>query len=123
MTEHQFPHRRLDAYRGALALHRESERAAAAMPRGYTDHKNQMRRAAGSMARNIAEGANRWDPRDKAAGYKIALGECGELAATLDMSLGLIEPQHLDHMLAEAGRVGAMLTRLVRTQLRRVGSD
>ena len=75
---------RLDAYRVALDLYAGVEEFAAGFPRGYVNQREQLRRAAAAIVLNLAEGANRNHPKDKAARFTIARGECGECAAALD---------------------------------------
>ena len=116
-----FPHERLDAYHVAKELAVGVERLAASLPRGHANVRDQIRRAAHATMLNIAEGANRWSPRDKAARFATARGECGEcdaaLAFLLDLGLGAGSDVHsLRH---RADRVGAMLTGLIRKQRRR----
>ncbi len=117
----KFAHRRLDAFRIAMELTLGVEELAEQMPRGYADLKDQVRRAASATARNIAEGANRWTPRDKAARYVLARGECGECDAALEMIAQLLPSMREEaHRLSDlAYRVAAMLTALIRAQERR----
>ena len=116
MTHGQrFLHERLDAYHVAMELFIGVEEFAAALPRGHADLKDQVRRAAAAVVRNIAEGANRESSRDKAARFSIALGECGECAAALHMAaeIGLRPSLRLRRL---ADRVAAMCTGLVKRQ-------
>ena len=79
MTSHaRFAHQRLDAYHLALELLSGVEALAARLPRGHAELKDQLRRAVGATVRNIAEGANRFHPKDKSARFIIARAECGE---------------------------------------------
>jgi len=119
MFHHRFPHERLEAYRVALALHREVEALARTLPRGYAALRDQMRRAAASTVCNLAEGADRWSPKDKASRYRIALGECGECAATLDLAAGTVDAERIGRIQTLARRTGALLAGLVRAQERR----
>lgn len=113
-----FAHRRLDAYRVATELTVGVERLTAQLPRGHADLKDQVRRAASSTMRNVAEGANRWAPRDKASRYIIARGECGECDAALEMlaRIGLGDAREIDRLRALADRTAALLTGLIRSQ-------
>ena len=88
----RFAHQRLDAYRVAVELFREVEQVAARFPRGHADLKDQMRRSAAATVRHIAEGANRFEPRDKSNRFLLARAECGECESTLEMAmlLGLV---------------------------------
>ena len=114
----QFPHQRLDAYRVAVDLAVQVEGIAGRLPRGYGDLRDQLRRAAGSIVRNIAEGANRHRPRDKAARFTIAQGECGEADASLELAerFGLVAAVEARSARELAGRVGAMLMGLIQLQ-------
>ena len=118
MSERLLAHERLDVYRVALTLHREVEAIARGLPRGYGALKDQMRRAAISTVCNIAEGANRWSPKDKASRYKIALGECGECAATLDLA-DRADAARIQAAKGAAYRVASMLAKLVHSQAAR----
>lgn len=117
-TTNRFPHQRLVAYRVALGLFVEVERLAAELPHGYADLKDQVRRAAGAAVRNIAEGANRVQPRDKASRFVVALGEIGECEAALEMIqlLELAPCSVIDELRRAADRVAALVTGLVHRQ-------
>jgi len=120
----RFAHDRLDAYRVALQLFRGVEELVADFPRGHADLKDQLRRAASSVVRNIAEGANRVHARDKAARFTIARGECGETAASLEMAevLGIVARVDSGRLRQLADRVAAMLMGLVRREHARARS-
>ena len=114
----RFVHQRLDVYRIALELFREVERLAEGFPRGHADLKDQVRRAAAATVRHIAEGANRIQPRDKAARFMLARAECGECDATLDMArlVGLVSEKSLSHLQQLTGRLSAMLLGPIRRE-------
>ena len=116
-----FPHQRLDVFHAAMELTIGVEHLAAAFPAGHADLKDQVRRSASAVARNIAEGANRWTPREKAARFVIALGEVGECDTTLEMvqRLQLGSPAQVRALRRLTDRIGAMLTALVHRQRRR----
>jgi four helix bundle protein len=88
-TSNGFAHQRLDAFHVAMDLMVGVEHLAKRLPQGHADLKDQVRRAASAVVRNIAEGANRWSPRDEIARFQIAPGECGECDAALEMVLRL----------------------------------
>ena len=120
-NNHSLPtHQRLDAYRIAMRLYRGVEDAAREFPTGYADLKEQLRRSAGSVVRNIAEGANRWHPRDKVARFLIARGEAGECEASLEMAqvVGAIDFAEAVRLRGLAARTTAILGGLVRCQQR-----
>jgi four helix bundle protein len=123
--ESAFAHQRLDAFEAATELTVGVERLAAGLRRGHADLKDQVRRAASATMRNIAEGANRWAPRDKAARFVIARGECGECDAALELlaRLGLAQPGDVRRLRQLADRIAAMLTGLVHRQARRMGES
>jgi four helix bundle protein len=115
-----FSHQRLDVFHASMELVLGVERLAAALPRGHADTKDQVRRAASATLRNITEGANRWSPRDKAARYVIARGECGECDCALEMiqHLGLAPAAEVRALRRVADRIGAMLTGLIKRHRR-----
>ena len=121
-TSTGFAHSRLDAFHVAMELMLGVEGVAAQLPRGHADLKDQVRRAASATVRNIAEGANRWTPRDKIARFQIARGECGECDAALEVILRMrLGPTgQVRELRRSADRVGAMLTALIRAQNRRL---
>ncbi|MDJ0973340.1 MAG: four helix bundle protein [Planctomycetota bacterium] len=118
-----FAHQRLDAFHVAMELTIGVERLAVGLPRGHADLKDQVRRAASATMRNITEGANRWAPRDKAARFVIARGECGECDAALELveRLRLGPSNQVRQLRNLADRVGAMLTGLIQRH-QQVGS-
>ncbi len=74
------------------------------------------------MVRNIGEGAQRFKPGDKIYKFEVASGEAGEAVSAIlslrDLELG--DPQlaaEVEHLM---GRVGAMLTGLIRRQRTRL---
>ncbi len=114
-----FPHERLDAWRvgrQARVLALEFTRS---LPAGHGHEAQQINRAAASVVRNICEGANRWKPAEKIHKFEIALGEAGEAAGAVVslVDCGLGDAGLAAEFLALEGRVGAMLTGLVRRQL------
>jgi len=116
MTDSRFAHHRLDAYHVALELFAGVERTP--LPKGYADLRDQLRRAAAATVRHLAEGASRTHPRDKAARFMVARGECAECDASLEMAevLGLAPRPRLRELRRLAGRVAAMLTGLIRRE-------
>jgi len=86
----RFPHHRLHAYRDALALHQGVEAIARRFPVGHADLEDQLRRAAAATVRNIVEAASRYHPRDKAARYITARGECAECEVSLEMAEAIL---------------------------------
>ena len=115
-TRDMLSFQRLDVYRCAIEFVALAVATAAQIPRGSADLRDQLRRAAFSVPRNIAEAAGRASEADAARHYAIARGSAMECAAVLDIlrTLGSIqEPQHRQatDLLA---RVVARLTKLCR---------
>ena len=110
-----FPHTQLDVFRVAIQLARAAKVAADRVPRGYRSFADQLLRAAGSTVLLIGEGANRYSVGAKRQRYSEARGECGEVAAAAELlrALGLLSEPEAETLLGLAGRVGAMLTRLL----------
>ena len=120
-AQSRFAHQRLDAYHVALRLFSGVEKLASRFPRGHADLRDQLRRAAGATVRNIAEGANRAHPADKATRFLVAKGEVGECEACLEMAsiLGLGCQATFADLRNDADRVAAMLTGLAKRERRR----
>ena len=79
-----FDHERLEAYRAARELNREISQLLKDIPRGHAECRDNLRRAAMSVTRNIAEGSGRWQLRDKIHFFHIARASATECAACLD---------------------------------------
>lgn len=79
-----FDHERLEAYRAAREFNREISRLLKDIPRGQAESRDNLRRAAMSVTRNIAEGSGRWQLRDKINFFHIARASATECAACLD---------------------------------------
>ena len=111
-----FPHDKLAAYQVAVEVATEVKPVADAIPRGYRALADQMLRASMSTVLLIAEGANRRGAGEKRQRYSLARGECGELAAALEVAgaWGLVDGEVAAAIRAKSGRVGAMLTALER---------
>jgi four helix bundle protein len=118
-----FAHQRLDAYRVAVELFLEVEQVTARFPRGHSDLKDQMRRSAAATVRHIAEGANRYEPRDCSNRFLLARAECGECESTLEMAalVGVIGAPRAERMRGLADRVAAMTWRLAVRERNRAG--
>jgi four helix bundle protein len=100
----------------ALATYRHTESFPSAERFGLT---SQMRRAAVSIASNIAEGCGRRSNRELVGYLYIAPGSAKELSCQLRIStdLGYGDPASAEHLSAETIRVARMLSRLI-TSLR-----
>ena len=110
-----FPHEKLDAYRVALELARLSTQIAEKIPRGHRSVADHLLRAASNTVLLIAEGANRRGAGLKRQRFVESRGECGEVAAAADLvrMLGVVPTADSDELKHLAGRVSAMLTRLI----------
>jgi len=77
---------KLDCYRIAVEFQALAVRLVP--KRGHGGLRDQLDRASVSIALNIAEGAGRFSPPDKARFYAIARGSATECAAIVDVVLG-----------------------------------
>ena len=111
----RFPHARLDAWGVAIELATQAQLLCEQMPRGNAPLADQLRRAAMSVCLNLAEGAGRWTPKDKAHRFAIARGECGEVAAAIDVAVAMkaLPAGAGERAIVLADREAAMLTRLI----------
>ena len=135
-SRHLLPHERLDVFHVAIELNQLV--ASFSLPRGQADLRDQLRRAATSIAlnslcahgalriearsvhptslreaENIGEGASKAGP-DGRRYFTIARGSCGEVAATLRvlLAIGAIGEATHEQGRALCGRIYAMLTGL-----------
>jgi four helix bundle protein len=92
-----------------------SRRLLRRLPRGHGDLVDQLRRSAQSIPQNIAEGAGKSTPADKAKYYAIARGSAMESAAHLDVMKidELIDGAQYAEGTELLERVVAMLTRMI----------
>src|SRR4051794_8345208 len=112
----RFTHNRLDAYAAAADFVVAADKITRALPPGRGYLVNQLRRAAGSIQANLAEGAGEFSAPDKARFYRFALRSATECAAHLDQcrNLELCEAQSVEEALELLDRVIAMITGLVK---------
>jgi len=110
-SPNSFPHNKLIAYQLALELVKlvVGSRIADAHLRG------QARRSASSAALNTAEGAARQTVADKSRAYAIALAECCECCAAIEIAaaLGACSKTNEQAILALGLRLKNVLSRLV----------
>ena len=92
-------HERLDVYRLSRELNREIAAITGELPRGAAESADNLRRAAKSIMRNIAEGCGKWLIPDKIHFLQIARGSATECPASLD--------ELVDHGLTTQARVEA----------------
>jgi four helix bundle protein len=107
---------KLDVYKCSIELVAVATAIGETVPRGYSELREQLRRAAISVPLNIAEGAGRASEADGARHFAIARGSAMECAAVIDVVrvLGAINDDRYRLALELLGRVVAMLTRLYR---------
>jgi four helix bundle protein len=100
------------AHRLAVATYRHTESFPSAERFGVAA---QMRRAAVSIASNIAEGCGRRSNRELLQFLYIASGSASELACQLRIAtdLGFGDPESAEHLGSETRRVTKMLSRLI----------
>ena len=110
-----FPHTRLKVFHVALEMATQAKMIADRIPRGHRSLADQLHRAASSVVLNIGEGANRTTSGAKRQRYSEARGEAGEVAANAQLlaALDLVPSSDCDPLIHLAGRVAAMLTRLI----------
>jgi four helix bundle protein len=103
---------KLDCYR--LAVEFQSLACRLLPKRGYAGLRDQLDRASVSIVLNIAEGAGRFSPPDKARFYAIARGSATECAAVVDFALsrGLAPASPCRQARSVLVRIIQMLTRL-----------
>jgi four helix bundle protein len=106
---------KLDVYKCSIEFLRVSLEVIRLLPRGHSAQADQLKRAAESIAQNIAEGAGRYTRADKARHYTIARGSAMECAGTLDILRieDAIEADRYDRGIELLGRIVSMLTRLI----------
>jgi four helix bundle protein len=111
-TKPLFPHHRLVAYQLALELVQLVARTRI----GDAHLRAQARKSASSCALNTAEGAARQTLADKSRAYAIALTECCEACAAVEIAgaLGATRREDVQAVLALGVRVKNVLSRLVR---------
>ena len=100
------------AHRLAVATYRHTESFPSAERFGIT---SQMRRAAVSIASNIAEGCGRRSNHELLTYLYIAAGSAKELSCQLRIAADLCygDPASAEHLSSECQRVAKMLSRLI----------
>ena len=79
------------------------------------DLVRQIRRAAMSVASNLAEGSERGSDRDFLRFVRMANASCAEVEAqaTIALDLALAGPDQVTRVIDQAQRIGRMLNRLM----------
>lgn len=117
MANHSFhfTHYKLDAYRVARELADLVMELTPQVPRGHHKMVDQVVRAATGAEALIAEGANRYTPKQKRQRFVEARGEGGEVAAHLERlrRYRFISEEQLMRGLSLADRLCALLTGLI----------
>src|SRR4051812_14192443 len=106
------PHHRLIAYGLALELVQVVARTRI----GQAQLRAQARKSAISAALNTAEGAARESRADKSRLFAIALAECCECCAAVEIAgaLGACSPAHIQRIVALGTRLREILKKLAR---------
>ena len=125
MSEPYFDHERLDVYRRARQLNQRLRQLLESLPRGFSDSKDNLKRAAKSISRNIAEGAGKWMIPDKVHYYHIARASATECAASLDelVDFALADERQIRDVKRILAEIVAMLIAMIRSLEAREHSD
>ena len=109
-------HENLDVYQCAIEFLRLSLRFLGSLPRGESELRSQLKRAAMSVPLNIAEGAGKPSPVDRARYHAIARGSAMECAALIDVCLlaEMISRDDAYDAKSLLVRIVAMLTKMCR---------
>ncbi len=112
-----FDHERLEVYRLAREFARLVRALLDGLGRGHSDSKDNLKRAAKSITRNIAEGAGKWRVADKIHFYHIARASATECAACLDelVDFGLASEERVVASKEILARVVAMLIAMIKS--------
>ena len=113
----RFDHERLEVYQVARQFNREVKTLLDELPRGFAESKDNLRRSAMSITRNLAEGSGKWKISDKAHFYQIARGSATEATACLEelVDYGAITSERVSGMQDLLGRIIAMAISLIRS--------
>jgi four helix bundle protein len=108
----------MDVYRLSVEFVAQANEIIEKLPKGRRYIADQLQRAALSVVLNIAEGAGKFAPRDKASFYTIARGSATECAAILDVCerLEIIENKIFVRNKNYLDRIAQMLTKLIKAQ-------
>lgn len=113
-----FDHEKLDVYQLAIEFVARTNDIIERLPRGRGYLADQLQRAALSIVLNIAEGAGKFSPADKAVFYTRARASATESAAVLDVcqKLNLMEPSATADHKGLLERIAQMLTKLIKSR-------
>jgi four helix bundle protein len=120
-----FDHDRLEVYSVARQFNREVKELLTELPRGQAESRNNLRRAAMSVTRNIAEGSGKWKICDKVNFYHIARASATECASSLDelVDFEMVPEERVIRLRQVLSRVVAMLTAMIRSVEARAGPE
>ena len=104
-----FDHEKLDVYQVAIEFVAKANDIVEQLPRGRGYLADQLQRAALSIVLNIAEGAGKFSPADKAVFYTRARGSATESAAVLDVCRKLARISHRPSAAAAGSSLSASL--------------
>jgi four helix bundle protein len=107
---------RLDVYQRAIEFLQLALRITSELPRGESDLRSQLKRAAMSIPLNIAEGSGKTGAADRARFHAIARGSAMECAALMDVCAigGYASAEDARRGKELAARMVAMLSRMCR---------
>ena len=114
MDNPTFDHEKLDVYAASLQLAVASFEIADALPTGYGPLADQLRRAATSVAANIAEACGRFPGKERTRFMAIARGSATECGALIDLCQLKVPHRLTPAAKRDVVRVVQMLTRLCR---------
>lgn len=109
-------HENLDVYRCAIEFLRMALAIVSALPRGESELRSQLKRAAMSIPLNIAEGAGKPSVLDRARFHAIARGSAMECAALMDVCVlaGMVSDDDGRAAKTLLVRIVSMLTKMCR---------
>jgi four helix bundle protein len=112
-----FDHERLEVYQLARQFNRDLRDLIDQVPRGHAESIGNLRRAAKSVTRNLAEGCGKWKLPDKINFYQIARASATECAACLDelVDFGLAPETRVRTVKQTLARIIAMLVAMIRS--------
>lgn len=113
-----FDHDKLEVYQLALEFAARADVLIDSFPRGRGYLADQLQRAALSIVLNIAEGAGRFSPADKASFYTRSRASATESAAVLDVCVKckVLTAPLADQNKALLDRIAQMLTKLIKSK-------
>jgi len=112
----RFDFQKLEVYQKGLDFVVVADEIVGGLPKGRAYLADQLRRAAASIALNVAEGAGEFSPNEKARFYRIARRSATESAGLLDLlqRLALTTQEVVDNGQEQLVQVVRMLTSLCR---------